>query len=260
CFSRNAESETTAVARLPSFKPLANDGIVETSFAKWPSTKTRRGPLRSAKVNLPGAFAATPSVFAPNTGLNGSFASGATFVKRQSSSFSVGKPSSAKRAMPALRSGKSHEGCLPAVGAMSSSNFARYGSVSFMVSIDLVAIMLRSTSFVAQASVPPVRRLRTGTPAEPARRKRALRRLSFVAHQTLVTSLFEFQGQLFAVGLDDASIEQHVHEIWNDVVEQSLIVRDDELRVVRALQLVHAFRHHFQRVDVEARIGFVKDG
>ena len=54
---------------------------------------------------------------------------GATLVKRQSSCCSVGKPSSAKRAMPALRSGNTHAGCSR---ASNRSNFSRYGSAAFV--------------------------------------------------------------------------------------------------------------------------------
>ena len=53
---------------------------------------------------------------------------------------------------------------------------------------------------------------------------------------------------------------EHVHEIGHDVVQQALIMRDDELRVVGALQFVHAVRDDFERVDVQAGIGFVEDG
>ena len=37
-------------------------------------------------------------------------------------------------------------------------------------------------------------------------------------------------------------------------------MRDDELRVVRPLQFIHAFGHDLQRVDVETGIRFIQDG
>ena len=37
-------------------------------------------------------------------------------------------------------------------------------------------------------------------------------------------------------------------------------MRDDKLRVVRPVQFVHALRHNFQCVDVEAGIRFIQDG
>ena len=51
-----------------------------------------------------------------------------------------------------------------------------------------------------------------------------------------------------------------MHEVGHDVVEQTLVVRDDERRVVRVLQRVHAVRDDLERVDVEAGISLVEDG
>src|SRR4051794_7105929 len=63
------------------------------------------------KVNLLRRSREIPFAGLSKTGLKGSRATGATLVNRQSSSCSDGKPRSAKRANPALRSGKSHDGC-----------------------------------------------------------------------------------------------------------------------------------------------------
>jgi len=57
----------------------------------------------------------------------------AVFVNRQSSSWRVGKPNSAKRAMPAFRSGKIHEGCLASFS--NRSNFSKCGSISFLTGL-----------------------------------------------------------------------------------------------------------------------------
>ena len=51
-----------------------------------------------------------------------------------------------------------------------------------------------------------------------------------------------------------------MHEVRHDVVEQPLVVRDDEHRVLLAAQRVHAVGDDAQRVDVEAGVGLVEDG
>jgi len=51
-----------------------------------------------------------------------------------------------------------------------------------------------------------------------------------------------------------------VDEIGGDVVEQALIVSDQDHGAVRRSQRVHAARDDFQRVDIEAGIGFIEDG
>ena len=49
-------------------------------------------------------------------------------------------------------------------------------------------------------------------------------------------------------------------EVGDDVVEQTLVVRDDHEGVVGLMQLVDAMGHDAQGVDVEARVGLVEDG
>jgi hypothetical protein len=43
-----------------------------------------------------------------------------------------------------------------------------------------------------------------------------------------VALLLELERQLLAAGADDAAVDQHVHEVGHDVVEQALVVGDDE--------------------------------
>src|SRR3569833_3580784 len=101
----------------------------DNSDAKCPFTKTSRLPASVVKAD-PFRISEADLSFAPSSmGLNGRPAIGATFVKRQSSSLSVGKPCSAKQEMPALRSGKSHAGWF--VCFSNRSKFLRYESVPF---------------------------------------------------------------------------------------------------------------------------------
>jgi hypothetical protein len=51
-----------------------------------------------------------------------------------------------------------------------------------------------------------------------------------------------------------------MHEVGHDVVEQALVMRDDKLGIVGAFEFVHAVGDDFERVNVEAGVGFVEDG
>ena len=57
----------------------------------------------------------------------------------------------------------------------------------------------------------------------------------------------------------DNRSNNNVHVIRHDVAEQTLIMGDDQKTALGIAERVHAFRHHLQRVDVEAGIGFVQD-
>src|SRR5207249_6961549 len=48
--------------------------------------------------------------------------------------------------------------------------------------------------------------------------------------------------------------------VRNDVVEQSLVVRDDDDCALGRAHRVDARCHELERIDVEARIGFVENG
>src|ERR1700722_8934469 len=81
-----------------------------------------------------------------------------------------------------------------------------------------------------------------------------------VRRYPVVALFLELQREFLAARADDTAVEEHMHEIGYDVIEQPLIVRDDQLRGVGALQFVDAGGDDLQRVDVEAGIGFVEDG
>src|SRR6185312_3594389 len=125
----SAESVCSAACRLLILMPSDCGKIADNSLEKCPFKKTRRLAFKSAKEDLAMADLSKPLRLYSNTGLKGSRAIGATLVKRQSSSWMVGKPSSAKRAMAALRMGNTHEGCFNS--RFAASNFSQYGSVFF---------------------------------------------------------------------------------------------------------------------------------
>ena len=60
----------------------------------------------------------------------------------------------------------------------------------------------------------------------------ALHRDCFLFHDPVVTFFFQLQRQLLISGADDPPIHQHVHKIRHDVIQQPLIMRDHQLRVV----------------------------
>src|SRR5690606_34630579 len=74
-----------------------------------------------------------------------------------------------------------------------------------------------------------------------------------------ITIFFKVQREALIAGLDDLALVQHVHAVWNDMFEQTLIVRNDDHGAIWRTQGVHAFRNDLQRIDVEAGIGFVED-
>ncbi len=51
-----------------------------------------------------------------------------------------------------------------------------------------------------------------------------------------------------------------MHEVGHDVVQQTLVVRDDHRGVLGRMKFRHARGHDAQGVDVEARIGLVQNG
>src|SRR5690606_24317807 len=74
-----------------------------------------------------------------------------------------------------------------------------------------------------------------------------------------ITIFFKMQRKALVTGLDDLALVQNVHAVRNDMLEQTLIVRNDDHGAIWRTQRVHAFRNDLQRIDVETGIGFVED-
>src|SRR5262249_29993517 len=69
-----------------------------------------------------------------------------------------------------------------------------------------------------------------------------------------VAMLLEPKGQILAAALDDAALCEDVDHVRSDVVQQSLVVRDQQHAQARVEHRVHAIGDDPQRVDVEARV------
>ena len=110
CFSR-AGSEPSACARLPARipAPVATD---DNSALYRPFTNTSRG--HSACPNMKGVRASRETV-ASGAAPNVAEAIGEMGVNRHSSSFDLGRPSSAKRCSPCCRSATSHAGSVVSI-------------------------------------------------------------------------------------------------------------------------------------------------
>ena len=62
----------------------------------------------------------------------------------------------------------------------------------------------------------------------------------------------------FAARFNDVSVGKHMTKVGHNIVEQPLIVRNHQQRTLAVAQTVDAVGHHFQSIDVQPRIGFVK--
>src|SRR3989442_6129342 len=74
-----------------------------------------------------------------------------------------------------------------------------------------------------------------------------------------VSVLLEVAREVRIPALNDLSVDEAVDDVRHDVVEQTLVVRDDEHRPLRAAHRVDTVRHEPQGVDVESGIGLVED-
>src|SRR5690606_23757290 len=75
----------------------------------------------------------------------------------------------------------------------------------------------------------------------------------------VVSLLLQLESKLLADLLHAPSVRKYVHKIRLDVIMPPLIVSDKDNRILAGTKLVHALGDDPQRVDVEARIRFVKD-
>src|ERR671918_430694 len=79
-----------------------------------------------------------------------------------------------------------------------------------------------------------------------------------VCAEALVALGLELVGQLRAALLHDTPIDEDVHEIGLDVVEDPLVMRDHERAGLLADELADALGDRLQRIDVEAGVGLVE--
>src|SRR3954451_2600569 len=75
-----------------------------------------------------------------------------------------------------------------------------------------------------------------------------------------VVALFlKLESKLLSAFFDDASVGQHVHLIRNDKIQQPLIMRHQDDRVVGGAKLVHTLGNDPESVNIEARIRLVQN-
>src|SRR2546430_15233261 len=70
-----------------------------------------------------------------------------------------------------------------------------------------------------------------------------------------VSMLLEVSREIRIPALHDLPVDEDVDDVRHDVVEQTLVVRDDEHRPLRATHRVDAVRHEPQGIDVESGPG-----
>src|SRR5262245_20165533 len=124
---------------------------------------------------------------------------GATLVKRHSSCCKVGKPNSAKWAMPAVRMARNHTGLEPETNFSKLSNSARYGSETFASFFRVGAVWIIRISLCSSGD-------------------------GFGFGDPVIAFFFEFEREFLAAGFHDAAIPEDVHKIGHDVIEQALVM------------------------------------
>src|SRR5262249_12438532 len=65
--------------------------------------------------------------------------------------------------------------------------------------------------------------------------------------------------QLLAARKGNPPVDQDVQEVGNDVVQESLIVRDDQHRSLRRAERVDSRSDGAQSVDVQSRVGLIQN-
>src|SRR5687767_10440661 len=76
----------------------------------------------------------------------------------------------------------------------------------------------------------------------------------------IVAARFELERQFLSAGPHDAAVHQHVNKVRDDVIQQTLVMCDEQLRPIGSLEAGNTMGNNLERVDIEAGIGFVEDG
>ena len=75
--------------------------------------------------------------------------------------------------------------------------------------------------------------------------------LTIAVFQPVVTFLFQLKRQFLAALFDNPAGRKHMYEIRRDLVEQTLIMRDQNHGLVSVMKFVDAFRHDSERINVQ---------
>jgi hypothetical protein len=79
------------------------------------------------------------------------------------------------------------------------------------------------------------------------------------ARRSLRNLSLEFKRQFLAARPHDAAVQEDVHEIGHDVIEQALIMGDDKRGVVGRRSVFTPWDTTLSASMIEAGIGFVED-
>src|SRR5262245_36764579 len=153
---------------------------------------------------------------------------GATFVKRHSSCLVVGNPSSTKCAIPPLCNACNQLGVVPCPARSKASNAVNTGSCSRGVRTVFASTIMSNV--------------------------RSLRRvpISIRLRNPVVAALLQFKGEALIARANDSAIVQNMHAIRNDIIEETLVMSNEKLRVVLSFQAIHPLRHDPQGIDIQA--------
>ena len=71
--------------------------------------------------------------------------------------------------------------------------------------------------------------------------------------------LLNLYSQLRTASLDDATLVEHVYELWLNHLQQTVVVGDDNARCLRGLQLVYTLCHDAHGINVQTGVCLVED-
>src|SRR3981081_1671691 len=210
-------------------RPASRSARSESSGTNAPSTKTiRRAP---SEASMPPAVLARAFAAASGTPASGlaSRISARRSVYFHSSTRRCGSPSFSNR----LKASSRNAATAPAPGSarLTAAKFAA-SAVSARVLIVPASLIGRTSAFIATS-----------------------RRFVLVLR---VSRGFELQRQRLGPGLHDAALGEHMHHVRDDIIEQTLVVRDDHEGALGRTQPVDAIGHDLERIDVEPGIGLVE--
>src|SRR5690606_14454541 len=234
---RSGSSRNTSV-RLRNRAPDGSPSIRDRSARILPLTMTTRAAVAANRLRGASCTAAPESLAAAEKPMP---ARGRSVVYFQASILLCGHPTDEKRRKPASRRAVTAACAPPGSSLCSAANWSTKASAPGA----MVVCRLMARSSICKSIVQVI----SGSVGSSGR-----------VHECPVTLLLELHRQFLAARRYDAAVGKHVHLVRDDVVEQSLIVRNHNHRAVRGAQLVDAVGDDPQRVDVETAISLVEHG
>src|SRR5207249_8753065 len=75
----------------------------------------------------------------------------------------------------------------------------------------------------------------------------------------IVTTLLQFERQLFPAAANDAPGHHNMDMVGHDIVQKPLIMSDQKNSDIRSSERVNAMRDDLERIDVEPAVGFIEN-